>query len=71
MFDLCTCFFCVCSLFLRDPGMAFLDQTGGSGHRLHGWTGVHVRPVQSLHPSMEETQGLQPGHIRPEPARHV
>lgn len=51
--------------------MAFLDQARGGGHRLHGRTGFHVRPVQSLHPPVEKTQGLQPRHIRAEPARHV
>lgn len=38
--------------------MAFLDQACGGGHRIYRWTGFHVRPVQSLHPSMEETQGV-------------
>lgn len=55
----------------RHPGVALLDQAGGGGHRLHWRTGVHVRPVQGLHPPVAETQGLQPGHIRPEPAGHV
>lgn len=56
---------------LRNPGVAFLDQTGGGGHRFHRGTGVHVRPVQSLHSSMAKTKGLQPGHICPEPARNL
>lgn len=42
----------------RNPGVAFLDQVGRGGHRLHGWTGVHVRPVQSLHSSVAKTKGV-------------
>eukprot|EP00066_Takifugu_rubripes_P012374 XP_011601640.1 PREDICTED: E3 ubiquitin-protein ligase MARCH8-like isoform X2 [Takifugu rubripes] len=57
----------------RIPGIleCLSDQAGGGGHRVHRRTGVHVRPVQSLHSSMAETKGLQPGHICPEPAGNV
>lgn len=59
------------SSHLRNPRVAILDQAGGGGHRVHRRTGVHVRPVQSLHSSMAEVKGLQPGHICPEPARNL
>lgn len=55
----------------RDTGMALLDEAGGGGYRFHWGTGLHVRAVQSLHPAVAETKGLQPRHIRAEPARDV
>lgn len=58
-------------LSYRDTGMAFLDQTGGGGYRLHWRTGVHVRAMQGLHPVVEETQGLQQSNICAEPPRDL
>ncbi len=64
----------VLSLFrfsCRHTGMAFLDQAGGGGYRLHWRTGVHVRAMQGLHPVVEETQGLQQSNICAEPPRDL
>ena len=33
-------------LMIVPQEVAFLDQAGGRGHRLHGRTGLHVHPVQ-------------------------
>ncbi len=51
--------------------MAFLDQAGGGGYRLHWRTGVHVCAMQGLHPVVEETQGLQQSNICAEPPRDL
>lgn len=51
--------------------MAFLDQAGGGGHRVHRWTSVHVCAMQGLHAVVEETQGLQQSDICAESSRDL
>ena len=46
-------------IFCRRFSLAFLDETGGGWDRVHGRTGVHVRPVQSLPSSLPEVESLQ------------